>query len=90
MENSTIEKYVTSMKEADLTGLFWPMIAIYRIPKDYPGKYVARIYDLDKPTNVVMIKDTLEELQEDIGKNTKLIYIPRSIEDHETVEGVWI
>ena len=72
MENRTIEKYVTSMKEADLTGLFWPMIAIYRMPK------------------VVMIKDSLEELQEDIGKNTKLIYIPRSIEDHETVEGVWI
>lgn len=84
------EKRVNSMSEVDLTGLSWPTVSVYRLPKDYPEKYVARVYDLDKPTNVVMIKDTLEELQEDIRKNTGLMYIPRCMEDHKVVEGVWI
>ena len=34
-----------------------PLICIYNSPSDYPGKYVARLWDVDKPTNMVAIAE---------------------------------
>ena len=35
-----------------------PVITVYRSPKEYPGKYVARLFDLDRPTRFVFVADT--------------------------------
>ncbi len=40
-----------------------PLITIYRSPKDYPGKYVARVFDLNIPTLLAVTADTLEEIR---------------------------
>ena len=40
-----------------------PIITIYRNPKDYPGKYVARVFDINIPTMLVAVADTLEEIR---------------------------
>ena len=39
-----------------------PFIAVYKHPEDFPDKCVARIYELDKPTDTLMVKDTVEEI----------------------------
>lgn len=40
-----------------------PIITIYRNPKDYPGKYVARVFDINIPTMLAVTADTLEEIR---------------------------
>lgn len=84
------QKRVESIKEVDLSGLKVPFIAVYQNPKDFPGKCVARIYELDQPTDTLMIKDTLEEIAEDIQKHTGMIFIPRGAEDVLSLVGVWM
>lgn len=67
-----------------------PIIAVYQHPEDFPEKCVARIYELDKPTDTLMIKDTLEEIETDIRKNTGMTFIPRGAEDVLSLVGVWM
>lgn len=40
-----------------------PIIAIYNSPSDYPGKYIARLWNIDKPTKFIAVKDSLEEIR---------------------------
>ena len=39
-----------------------PLICVYENPADYPGKYVARLWDLQRPTGFVMVADSLEDV----------------------------
>lgn len=84
------QKKVESIKEIDFSGLKVPFIAVYQHPEDFPEKYVARIYELDKPTDTLMVKDTLEEIEEDIRENTGMTFIPRGTEDVLSLVGVWM
>lgn len=65
-----------------------PMIAIYRNPKDFPGAYVARLWELDKPTDFVMIADTLPKIREGIPGN--FARINRSLEDDPVIVETWV
>ena len=84
------QKRVESVKEIDFSGLKMPIIAVYQHPEDFAEKCVARIYELDKPSDTLMIKDTLEEIETDIRKNTGMAFIPRGAEDVLSLVGVWM
>lgn len=84
------DKKAESMKEVDLGGLKFPVIVIYKHPQDYPDKYVARVFDIMRPTNTVVIRDTLRELQTDISRNTAKAFIARDEKDEPCVVGSWI
>lgn len=84
------QKRVESVKEIDFSGLKILIIAVYQHPEDFPEKCVARIYELDKPTDTLMIKDTLEEIEMDIRKNTGMTFIPRGAEAALSLVGVWM
>lgn len=41
-----------------------PIIAVYENPADYPGKHVARLWDIkNKPTRFVVVRNSLEEIR---------------------------
>ena len=84
------DKIVESFRDVDLSGLQMPTIAVYDSPADFVGKYVARIFDLYKPTDTIMVKDTWEEIYEDIRKNTNMAYMIRDPRDPPSLVGVWI
>ena len=65
-----------------------PMIVIFNSPKDYPEKYVGRLWDLDKPTQVLTVKDTLEEVRAEIPFG--FINIGRHASDDPAIVEVWI
>lgn len=65
---------IQSFKDVDFSSVSVPFIALFRGPDDYPGKYVARLFDLDKPTNAVMVRDEFEEIEEDI-KTIRILYL---------------
>ncbi|MBQ8559070.1 MAG: hypothetical protein IJ439_03695 [Tyzzerella sp.] len=83
-------KLATSIKELDLSGLKLPVIAIYDHPKDYPEYYVARVFDTDRPTDTIILKDTLAAVQEDIRDNTNMIFFNRGADDDKCIVGAWM
>ena len=40
-----------------------PMICIYNCPDDYPDSIIARVWDMGRPTRLVAMADTLEEIR---------------------------
>ena len=85
-----MDKILNSIAEADLSGLRMPIVTMYRSPKDYPGKCVARIWDGDRPTETVVIKDTVGEIDEDMHRHTSMFWIPPTADDDPAIMGAWI
>ena len=65
-----------------------PLICVYNNPSDYPGKYVARVWDVDRPTNVVAIADSLEEIRE--AKPPEMMIMDRIPNDDPVIVETWI
>ena len=84
------DKIVNSIAEVDTSSLKLPLITVYEHPEDYPESYVARIFDIDIPTDTVIVKDSLEEIQLDIMDNTGKMFFRRSEKDAPSVIGVWL
>ena len=84
------EKRVESIREVDFSGLKVPFVAVYNHPDDFPDKYVARIYELDKATDTIMVKETLEEITTDLKEHTAMTFIPRGAADVPSLVGVWM
>lgn len=83
-------RQVNSVREIDFSGLHAPCIAVYRNPEDFPGKSVARVYDMDRPTDTVIVRENPIEIAVDILKYTGMRFIPRTEEDVPSLIGVWI
>lgn len=90
IEKTVLDRKVDSASQMNLERLKLPLIAIYQNPDDYPGYYIARLFDIDRPTNVVMMKKELAELQKDIREHTGLVWIKRSPNDVPALVGTWI
>lgn len=65
-----------------------PMIAIYKKPKDYPTKYVARVWNLNQPTRLVALGDTYAEIRAVIPEG--MCCIGRTEKDDPVIVEVWI
>ena len=48
------DKIVEAIDQIDMSDLELPSFAIYKNPKDYPGKTVARLFEKDCPTDIVI------------------------------------
>lgn len=66
-----------------------PIITVYRNPADYPGKFVARVWDVDRPTSLAAVADTYEELLEAIPTHNMHRMEPSAKDDPVIVE-TWI
>ena len=68
-----------------------PLITVYDSPDDYKGKYVARIFDVIKPTQFVIVKNSLADIRKDIKKVFPyMVPIARSPEDVPSVVETWM
>lgn len=79
---------VDNFTNVDMRGFQMPVIAVFYNTSDIPNKYAARLFDLNLPTNIVVIKDTLEEIQNVIP--THLTRMNRQPDDHPTVIETWL
>lgn len=61
---------------------------IYKSPKDFPGKYVARRWWLDSPTGQFLVADSLDDLRAMLP--TGLDPIGRMPGDDPVIVEVWI
>ena len=66
-----------------------PIIAVYKHPKDYPGKYVARLWDVNKKaTNYIIVKPSLEMVQSNIPPG--MVRPPPFVEDDPILIETWV
>ena len=43
-----------------------PIIAIYKHPADYPSSFVARLWDLTRPTMYIVLRDNINDIRQTI------------------------
>jgi hypothetical protein len=65
-----------------------PMIMVYAYPDDYPGNYVARLYDGRKGTHIIALADTMEALRE--AKPERMAVIKKQEKDPPKVVETWL
>lgn len=65
-----------------------PMIAIYYNPKDFPGKYVGRVYDVDGAKKIHSVAGTYKDLKDRIPP--WMIRIGRSPNDDPCILETWL
>ena len=65
-----------------------PIIAIYEHPMDYPDKYVARVFNIDRPTFIAVTADTLEEIRGCVPE--EMHWFPRSGTDNPAIVEYWL
>lgn len=70
----------------------FPVFTVYYNPQDFPGKYVVRLFDGDKPMRLLTVKDTLEEARAAIPQEPPLGFIrfERSPEDAKAIVETWL
>lgn len=84
---------VDSLKYVDLSGLAVSMAVIYDHPEDVPDKYVVRIWEVieEKPTNVEMRKDSLQECRKEICESGYFVMAVRpDPEDDPKIAEIWL
>ena len=86
MENE--DKVVKSFDLKRITkSTRFPLICVYKNPKDYPGKYIARLWDVDRPTNIAAIAESLEEIRE--AKPPDMVIMQRQPQDDPVIVETW-
>lgn len=65
-----------------------PLICVYKNPADYPDKYVARLWDVDIPTTLVALADSLEAIRE--AKPAEMVILQRQDNDDPVIIETWI
>lgn len=88
--NVKINKIVSTLKEVDLKEIDVPIIVVYKRSEDFPYNYVARLFSLNKPTNVLIVRDSLKECREDITAAGFLVCMGKDEEDVRSVVETWM
>lgn len=65
-----------------------PLIMVYKDPEDYPGKFVARLYNGRQGTHLIALADTLEEIRG--AKPDCMSIIKRLESDPDKVAETWL
>lgn len=84
------DKKVQSVQEINFDNLVLPMIAVHKNPDDYPEYCVARIFNIGVPTHVVMVKESLQEIMEDIKEHTDMVFLNREVTDASSLIGIYL
>ena len=86
------EKLIESLKWIDFSGLRFPIIVVYKNPKDYPDAYVARVWEAARnlPTNTFIKRKTLQEIRRDIRKAGFTTRFARQQKDDPVIMESWI
>lgn len=85
-------KVVPSLAGIQMSGLKVPMAVVYHNAKDLPGTYCSRLWEATAniPTNIVITRDTLKEIREDIKKAGFKTKFPAGVGEDRVIVETWI
>ena len=66
-----------------------PVVVVYRSPRDYQGKFVARLFDADRPTRFIFLADSYVELVDKLPVQ-QLVRTDRNPADDPAIVEVWM
>lgn len=81
-------KVVTGFEPSVVASCRLPLITVYKNPKDFPTKFVARLWDMGQPTEFAIIKDTLKEIHESIPE--PFYRLGRMVQDDPVIIETWV
>lgn len=58
-----LNKVANDFHDVDYSEVKFPTVVVTKNPTDFPNKYVARLFYLSMPTNIIMVKESLEEIR---------------------------
>lgn len=76
-----INKQVKSLTEVDFSDMKAPIITVYHSPIDFPGQIIARVFEMNHPTNVCVLYESMDDARNDAIKAGFQTLIPRSKDD---------
>jgi hypothetical protein len=66
-----------------------PIIVVYTSPLDFPGKFVARLWDIyNKPTAYAMVADILDDIRKGIPET--MTRLPPDLKDDQVIVETWL
>ena len=81
---------VDSFNIVDISDLKGPIVSMFHNTLDYGDKYVARIFDFEKPTNIIILRDSIEEIEADVKKSFGIsFFVGRHEDDVKSLIGSW-
>ncbi|WP_421383130.1 hypothetical protein ACOJQI_02245 [Bacillus salacetis] len=69
----TKDQLINSFKEIDLGEYTMPIICIYNSPSDHQGMFVARLFDVNQPTPVILMRPSLDSIRKEIPERFSLV-----------------
>lgn len=84
------DRTIEHIEQIDMRGLKFPTFAVYQNTKDYPGKCVARLFEGERPTNIVIIRRRAHEIHQIFKNETRMMFLPKLPGDPENLVGVWM
>lgn len=83
-------RVVDTFCDVDIDEIKLPIIAVYRNPDDFPNNCVGRIFECEKPTNIVIVRQTVEEVRGDIlDAFYDMVSLDRTDADVSSLVEVW-
>lgn len=84
------DKIAPDFYQVDFSDLILPIIVVTQETSDYPGKVVGRVWEgaKNRPTNLIVIRDTLEQLRETITPRFECI--GRNPDDDPVIVECWL
>lgn len=81
-----------TLEHVDFSEMKLPGIVVYENPSDYGGKVVGRVFEMAMPypTNVVIVRESLEEARDDIRAAGFRTVVGRDKADEEQVVETWM
>jgi hypothetical protein len=79
---------VRTFDEIDITKIKFPLITVYERPTDFPNSYIARLFTLNKPTEIYMQADTLAEIR--AGLPLGMVMLEREPQDDPHIVEIWM
>ena len=65
-----------------------PLITIYKSPNDFPGQYVARLFDLTNATPYHVVAQSYELIKDTIPSH--MVRLERNPGDYPVIVEVWV
>ena len=73
-----ISREADSLVNVDYSDLIYPIIVVFEPPVDFPDDIIARVFNIDNPTDIFVKYETVEDAREDARKAGFQRLIPRS------------
>ncbi len=86
----SLSKVVGHLRDTDWSDLRTPIAVIYDKPLDFPDKFVIRLFDQNKATNIVALRDSLDECRKECIDAGFYTVLPRSQDDDWCIAETWM